>query len=275
MTYHGVDDRTHPVVNFDRLQAAPELFTRQVEKLARAFCIVDLRDAVRHFIDQGTWPERALAITFDDGYKNNLEIVAPVLRQVGVPATFFVTAGFVEGRTTPWWYDLRQGLAEQHGSSQESAAAAMKAEEKLRPMTELERENKLAAMGIQRGAQSFYPFMSRSECRQLVDLGFDVQCHGDTHASFAAESSNRVKSEIRKAADFVRSLGVTPWGMAYPYGHEPIDRESARIEMASNGVIAAVTTREGSNGKDADLLALRRWDLHGGYSALGALVRVS
>ena len=43
VTYHGVDEQDHPVVNFDRLQIKPGLFTRQVESLARTHRIVSLR----------------------------------------------------------------------------------------------------------------------------------------------------------------------------------------------------------------------------------------
>jgi peptidoglycan/xylan/chitin deacetylase (PgdA/CDA1 family) len=48
-----------------------------------------------------------LSITFDDGYRNNVEEAAPVLKRVGLPATFFVTTGFIGSQTVaPWDKDL-------------------------------------------------------------------------------------------------------------------------------------------------------------------------
>jgi peptidoglycan/xylan/chitin deacetylase (PgdA/CDA1 family) len=44
-----------------------------------------------------------LSITFDDGYRDNIEVAAPILRRLQLPATFFVTTGFVGSQATPPW----------------------------------------------------------------------------------------------------------------------------------------------------------------------------
>lgn len=49
-----------------------------------------------------------LAITFDDGYQDNYGLAAPVLQDLGLPATFFVTTDFIDSDVVPWW-DLKQG----------------------------------------------------------------------------------------------------------------------------------------------------------------------
>lgn len=276
VTYHGVEELADTVVNYDRLQADPTVFTRQIEKLAGAFQIVELGDAIKRYVTQGTWPEKGLAITFDDGYRNNLEIAAPILRRIGAPATFFVTAGFVEGRTTPWWYDLRRWYAAHPESLPgKNLNELIREEARLAPMSESERESELARRGVQRGRESVFPFMSREECRRLITLGFDVQCHGDSHASFSGESAVRAAGEVEKSAEFIRSLGHQPWGLAYPYGHAPVEADAVIMAMKSHGLLAAFTTREGANDVRANPWRLNRWDLHGGYSALAALARIS
>ena len=49
------------------------------------------------------WSEPAALITFDDGYRDNFEVAAPILRERNVPATFFLPTAFLEAPRLPWW----------------------------------------------------------------------------------------------------------------------------------------------------------------------------
>ncbi|MCU0943281.1 MAG: polysaccharide deacetylase family protein, partial [Hydrogenophaga sp.] len=64
--------------------------------LARWFRVMPLDEAVRA-LKRGNLPARAAAITFDDGYADNHDQALPVLRAHGLPATFFVATGFLDG----------------------------------------------------------------------------------------------------------------------------------------------------------------------------------
>ena len=51
-----------------------------------------------------------VAITFDDGYHDQLEIAGPALAEFDIPATVFVTSGFVDGEIWMWWDQIRYAL---------------------------------------------------------------------------------------------------------------------------------------------------------------------
>ena len=55
---------------------------------------------------EGRLPRRAVAITFDDGYADSLYAVSPLCERFDLPATVFVTAGYLDGRREFWWDDL-------------------------------------------------------------------------------------------------------------------------------------------------------------------------
>lgn len=293
VTYHGVDEQDHPVINFDRLQVNPGLFTRQVEALARTYRVVPLREAVQGFLAGRDWSEGALAITFDDGYLNNLEVAAPILQRLGLPATFFVTPGFLEGRARPWWYDLRELVAAAPATelllpgepardlrtvaarraacrALEWAWAVLPEEDRQRRLAQLQESVQVAPPALR------YPFMSGAQVRRLVEQGFEVEPHGDTHCSLLAEGQHRVRDEVQRSAHYLRDLtGREPYCLAWPYGHVPATRALAEEALAAGGLQAGLGVKTGWNDERADRVALRRWDLHGGYSVEAVQARLS
>ena len=64
--------------------------------LARCFRVMPLPDAI-DALQRGCLPAAAACITFDDGYADNLEVAAPILRKHGLSATFFIATGFTGG----------------------------------------------------------------------------------------------------------------------------------------------------------------------------------
>ncbi|MCP4644874.1 MAG: polysaccharide deacetylase family protein [bacterium] len=83
LTYHSVGNRDH------EMNVTPEAFAAQMEWLAANRDVVSLADAA-----EGC---PGVAITFDDGYRDNLTNAAPVLARLGLPATVFMVTGRAGG----------------------------------------------------------------------------------------------------------------------------------------------------------------------------------
>ena len=101
LTYHRIGE---PDVDPWRLSVAPERFADQMEVLREQARPVTLEELVTARIDRGAKP--AVAVTFDDGYANNLSVAKPVLERHGVPATVFVCSGYLEHEREYWWDEL-------------------------------------------------------------------------------------------------------------------------------------------------------------------------
>src|SRR5262249_12110967 len=77
-------------------------FTSYCDFFRRYFHVVSLTSLLDR-LEAGQTISRTVAITFDDGYRDNRTVAAPALKTRGLPASFFVTAGFVGSQTVQWW----------------------------------------------------------------------------------------------------------------------------------------------------------------------------
>jgi peptidoglycan/xylan/chitin deacetylase (PgdA/CDA1 family) len=109
--------KTAVVVAFHRVQEADPTdsltvgaaaFERHCRFFKRHFNVVPLRDLV-HRLATGLSVARRLAITFDDGYRDNFEVARPVLEKLSLPATFFIVSDWMGTDVVPQW-DREHGV---------------------------------------------------------------------------------------------------------------------------------------------------------------------
>lgn len=91
LMYHRVAD----LPEFDQLTVSPRRFEQQMRQLATSSRVVSLADGLRALREGGP-REPLVAVTFDDGYLDNLVEAAPVLLRHAIPATVFVTTRFCD-----------------------------------------------------------------------------------------------------------------------------------------------------------------------------------
>jgi peptidoglycan/xylan/chitin deacetylase (PgdA/CDA1 family) len=89
------------------LSVTPRHFAEHVEVLWRHFRPLALRQLAQA-LDDGDVPRRSVAITFDDGYADNLYQAKPLLERLNVPATVFVVTGAIGQRREFWWDELER-----------------------------------------------------------------------------------------------------------------------------------------------------------------------
>lgn len=96
LTYHSIDD------SGSVLSTHPECLERQMAIMAElGYRGCSLSEAVRIYQQDGKWPEQRVAITFDDGYENNLREAQPILARHEFSASIYLISGHV-GREHDW-----------------------------------------------------------------------------------------------------------------------------------------------------------------------------
>lgn len=272
LAYHGVDDRDEPLLNFDGFHVRPEVFERHLLTLERHFHVMRLRELAERFASGDAPPPGAVAITFDDGYLNNLTQAAPLLEKHGMTATFFLTTGFVDGTHQPWWFRLRAQVAADGLGGEEARGQIIRSEARLKRLPARDRELELAGCPVAAGA---YPMLDWSGVGELLKGGHDIGAHTVSHISMNHETVEDVKREVAGSLSRIEEkTGLRPALYSYPYGERVHQNEAIAQLVRDGGCRCGVTTEEGFNPRGSDPFLLRRLSITGNHqgTAFDALV---
>lgn len=103
LNYHRIGDPSDSLFDHNLWSATAEDFDRQVAFLAKNFDVIGLTD-LEHALNQTHG--QFVMLTFDDGYRDNFSTAFPILKSHGVPATFFISTGFIDRPRVPVWDEL-------------------------------------------------------------------------------------------------------------------------------------------------------------------------
>jgi len=257
-----------------------EGFRAQMRWVAAWFNVLALQEAVERLV-QRSLPARALAITFDDGYGDNRRLAFPVLRELGLPATFFIASGFIG--TGMMWNDMViETIRSLAGSRIDLRAAGLgdfpidSPENKRRTIAAV-----LAALkylpaqqrsdAVDRIAErSPIPLrkdlmMSETEVRELVAGGMSIGAHTVTHPILARLPEREARREIAEGKSILEGIVGEPVTLfAYPNGKPGRDYGAQHVAMIKSlGFHAAVSTAWGAARAGCDICQIPRftpWD---------------
>lgn len=245
------------------LEITPEFLRQVVEHTRQAgYEIISIDEAV-DLLKSGYGHKRYAVLTFDDGYRDNLKIAYPILKELGAPFTVYVASGLIDRATELWWVALERIIAandEIHlaGESSLSGIPCKSPEEKClcfeKLITFLTSEvSELEQRAVIRKLAERYDFdlfgladelmMSWDELRELAsDPLVTIGAHTYNHFAMARlQEADAVKDIMRGVSRLEAELGIRPKHFAYPYGSydkTSSQRDGALIESLdfSSGV---------------------------------------
>jgi peptidoglycan/xylan/chitin deacetylase (PgdA/CDA1 family) len=277
LIYHRMLAAPDPILH-DEIDAAT--FEQHMALLAADFNVLPLGEACARLV-RGGLPARAACITFDDGYADNERLALPILKRVGLQATFFVATGFSDGgimfndsvieavrRAPAGTHDLsRLGLGRyslHDSASRRAAIDALLAEIKYRPVGERGAlvEQLAAAM------RSKLPndlMMRPAQIKRLRDEGMEIGGHTVNHPILAVLDAQQARAEIIDGKQRLEEITGAPVTLfAYPNGKPGRDYGPRDVELVRRaGFAAAVSTTAGAANRASDLFQLPRftpWD---------------
>jgi peptidoglycan/xylan/chitin deacetylase (PgdA/CDA1 family) len=239
LNYHRVGDLAGNHFDDATFSATAEAFRAQVAYMKRWF-LMPPPDEILESLSHGSFKDPTVLVTFDDGYRDNHEIAFPVLRDLGVPACFFMVTGLLDAPRLPWWdrvaYSVKRTNAEVFGLEYperlqfdlRTTARAhvtwriLRACKDARPFNESRFFDELAArtgVGIEAERLGRTLFMSWDAVREMAQAGMTIGSHTTRHAVLASLSEAAQRRELGGSRDRLgEALGSYPDMVAYPVG---------------------------------------------------------
>ncbi len=268
LTYHQVadHDRSYPY-DPDVADATPAQFRRQMELLARWGTPIGIDELVRA-LEGAPLPKNPVMVTFDDGYRACHDVALPILRAVGLRATFFIATSFVSDRRVFWWERIALALSQAKVTSVtipyphpfELTPKDPRAHRKLTnmikdtPGLDVDRflDEISRALGVEWNSEieaghAENLIMTWDHVRALARAGMDVESHSRRHRVLQTLDRDALADELAGSrSDLEAQLGRPVRAIAYPVGRRVAHVERIRRAIADAGYKLGLSNASGA-----------------------------
>jgi peptidoglycan/xylan/chitin deacetylase (PgdA/CDA1 family) len=296
VTYHGVRPTGYRELDrdLDGSLVSSTVLRSQIRLLKSRYNVVSPEHFREWIHNNAELPERAVLLTCDDGLKNTLTEMAPILREEGVSCLFFITGASAGDVPRMLWYEelyliLLQappGLLEMEALNVRGSLQTRGDRRKLwiqlvKSLSRSDHEQRSALIEEVRkrceakedwkrgywddgAARDRFWLLNASEVKQLLAGGMAIGAHTLSHPLLPEMSRELAWAEISESRRLLENaLGTQVWALAYPFG-DPASVTEREIDMAkAAGLECAFVNHGGGFGAELPPFALPRVHITG------------
>ncbi len=281
--FHGVIKRQrHRVRNYTGKHIEADLFAMCMRRLSLSGRALSMDEVLGYRRSGDSFPPHSFAITFDDGFENNLSVAAPILADLNIPSIIYVTTGFVDENGLSWIDRVEYAVEEAPDQTLkvEWANTPFRLTDDVRRIAFLKAvrtyvkntpdcnadmfaDNLCAQLGKPGKLSSDDPLdlkMTWQQVRKADECHLiSVGGHSHTHAILSFLSPKELTEEIDTSLTLLKEkAGVSPTHYSYPEGLEHCFSDAVIATLKQAGVQCCPTAIDGVNGRDDDLFHLKR-----------------
>ena len=234
----------------------PETFRMHCDFLRKNSNVILIDDLIQKLLNKEKLPKRAVAITFDDGWKDNLENAFPLLKSAGLPATVFLPTDFIDTARLFWTDKIARVLAltpEEFSKYPQFLNSQIRSpEEKLESiLTYLfslglkEREQLTQELTKNSQPNNEREFLTWDEVSTLESLGIKVGSHSHTHRLFKELSKEERINELKQSREVLKARSLlTSNVFVFPGGSHTAEMG---VECQDTNYLASLKTSRNYN----------------------------
>lgn len=272
--YHRVLD----VPDEARFPFDPELvsasvaqFRRQMQMLSDRYSPITCETLIQYLDGKGSLPKRPVIVTFDDGFADNYEHAFPVLKEIGMPATIFVSTDYI-GTDKVFWFDrvvqvllkcsqselVFDSLGGMHlylGQTVESRRSAaerlliiLKAAPDAKRLQAVEELEQRVEPETLTSARELSRILNWEQIIEMSQSGIEFGSHSRSHPVLARLDQAGLKNELRGSREIIEAkIGKPVQVLSYPVGGFNDISEVVTREVRAAGYRLGVSYIPGTN----------------------------
>jgi len=265
----------------------PDTFRKHINILSDYFEFITLSDWLERKNNNSPLPNKACAITFDDGWLDNYEYAFPILEQTKTPATIFLVSKIInttkvlwperlariinylakekpdewENNSLKWLRNINTSYGFSTNAPSREQLTEIIAGTKKHTEDEINKKLDLIETHIKLNDITKPSFLNWQQVNEMIDSGFvDIGSHTCNHIRLNDKASNQIISEeiINSKIDIEKNTNKSIKVFCYPNG----DYSDEAIKIVKQHYIGAVTTDKGWNNELSDEHTLQRVAIH-------------
>lgn len=247
LVYHrvlNVADTEHFPFDVGLIDASIESFRWQMRYLQKKRTPISFGQLAKYLQDGSQLPPNPVIVTFDDGYDDNYHNAFPILKEMGIPATMFLTTGYINSQM-PFWYDMLAFLIQNIDGDlfvikvldysrrlpADQAGRRLVMQECVEMMKRIPNNRRLAALAEldnryghrYRDADLRIKQMSLSlsweQCREMSQHGIEFGSHTITHPILTSLSDQELRHELVGSKEAIeKHIGRKVSVLSFPNG---------------------------------------------------------
>jgi len=242
LVYHGVR-ATSDLPGMFPPKIERSTFVDHLDHLHANYDVVPLRTLIDAPVERRSGRRTRIALTFDDDLCGLVTEAAPLLRERGLPATFFLTGSSLDGEFNEWWNDV-EAIATRGGDAWTRALAELTPTwpwlagaspaalaATITGLAPADRARLAAALRKLSAGQGADPGISAAQVGGLVEDGFEIGFHTLRHHPLDTLGDAELELAVGEGLDDLsRAAGGRPDSIAYPHGRADLRVAHAAAE---------------------------------------------
>ncbi|MGP4843267.1 polysaccharide deacetylase family protein [Marinobacter sp. 1Y8] len=252
-------------------------FEEQVAHIKKYYVPLTVSDIAKYIFDGKEMPSNVVAITIDDGYDDFYNVAWPILKKYEVPATFYVTTGFIDGDLWLWpdkvkWllerapkgicpascFNIKVGKENYSTVMFDVIARHLLSLPDAQKHSAIDSASRGCGLELPRLAPKGFEPCGWVQLETLQNGGVEIGGHTYSHPSLGRVELQQAKNEVIGCRDRLQSkLGTRVRSFCYPNGMPSDYSRELEALVAKSGFSAAVVAYSDSQGT-RNRYALRR-----------------